>query len=168
VDNSISYEGSSNDPQSSVTPQDEEMQQDKPPSSPSSIGSLDGIDRVEEDLNQTESLRATGYMGKTSAITWMQRLRQEAEQHVQKQSGESKTEFEGDSALHAINYHLDDMDITVPGPVDVYWMPPRRVADQLFEDYLTTVHSFPSSVARCLAHSTGPFSKAQRGLMTNG
>jgi hypothetical protein len=32
-------------------PQDEEMQQDKPLLSPLSIGLLDGIDRVEEDLN---------------------------------------------------------------------------------------------------------------------
>jgi hypothetical protein len=86
---------------------------------------------VEEDLNRIGSSRATGYMGKTSAITRLQRLRREAEQHVRKQSGKSETESEGDSALHAVNYHLDDMDITVLGPVEVYWMTPRDVADQL-------------------------------------
>ncbi|GFF66355.1 hypothetical protein CNMCM6936_008579 [Aspergillus lentulus] len=147
---SNSQESSSNDPQSSLTPQEEEMEQDEPPSSPSSIGSLDAIDRVEEDLNRSETSRATGYIGKNSELTWMQRVRREAEQRVRKQSGASDTKPEGDFAVHAVNYHLDDMDITVPGPVQVYWMPPRHVADQLFEDYLTTVHPFFPIISRTL------------------
>ncbi|KAH2041763.1 hypothetical protein KXW48_000742 [Aspergillus fumigatus] len=149
-ESSNSQESSSNDPQSSVTPKEEEMEQDEPPSSPSSIGSLDAIDRVEEDLNRSESSRATGYFGKNSELTWMQRVRREAEQRVRNQSGASDTKPEGDFALHAVNYHLDDMDITVPGPVQVYWMPPRHVADKLFEDYLTTVHPFFPIISRTL------------------
>ncbi|KAJ5211775.1 uncharacterized protein N7498_003421 [Penicillium cinerascens] len=133
----------------SVTPQDE-IQDDAPDgddiSSPSSIGSLEAIDRVEEDLNRTEKSRATGFMGKNSEVTWMQRLQREAEHRSRGlpgslEPGQSKRQ-DDDLALHAVNYHLDDMDISVPGPVELYGMPPREHADQLFDDYLRTVHPF--------------------------
>lgn len=143
-------ESSSNsNPSHSVTPQDDEIpdaEELAEPSSPSSIGSLEAIDRVEEDLNRTEHSRATGFMGKNSEITWMQRLQREAE-HRSKglpgslEPGQSKRQ-DDDLALHAVNYHLDDLDISVPGPVELYAMPPRELADQLFESYLSTVHPF--------------------------
>lgn len=117
---------------------------------PSSIGSLDHIDRVEEDLNRTASSRATGYMGKNSEVTWLQRLRKEAEQRAKKLPGTYETEPEGEFALHALNYHLDDMDISVSGPVHAYKMPPRHIADQLFDDYLTTIHPFFPIISRTL------------------
>lgn len=129
----------------SITPQDDAI--DRHPddaSSPSSIGSLEAIERVEEDLNRTEDTRTTGYMGKNSEVTWMQRLRREAEQRSKRESGtyEPDPDKEDDYALHSMNYHLDDMGISVPGPVQVYRMPPRPLADKFFEDYLTTVHPF--------------------------
>lgn len=80
----------------------------------------------------------------------MQRLRKEAEQRARKQPGTFEAEPEGDFALHSVNYHLDDMDISVPGPVNVYWMPPRELADKLFDDYLTTVHPFFPIIGRSL------------------
>ncbi|EHA21999.1 hypothetical protein ASPNIDRAFT_210577 [Aspergillus niger ATCC 1015] len=133
---------------SSVTPQDEDN--DDEVTSPSSIGSLDAIDRVEEDVNRTPSSRATGYMGKNSEVTWMQRVRMEAEHRARKLPGPYEAEDEGEFAIHSVNYHLDDMDISVPGPVHVYWMPPRKVADKLFEDYLDTVHPFYPIISRTL------------------
>ncbi|KAJ5141391.1 hypothetical protein N7526_002386 [Penicillium atrosanguineum] len=134
----------------SVTPQDQDElhdeQQDDEISSPSSIGSLEAVDRVEEDLNRTQNSRATGFMGKNSEVTWMQRLQREAEHRSQGlpgslEPGQSKRQ-DDDLALHAVNYHLDDLDISVPGPVEFYAMPPREQADQLFDDYLRTVHPF--------------------------
>ncbi|GLB05261.1 hypothetical protein AtubIFM57258_011299 [Aspergillus tubingensis] len=133
---------------SSVTPQDEDN--DDEVTSPSSIGSLDAIDRVEEDVNRTPSSRATGYMGKNSEVTWMQRVRMEAEHRARKLPGPYEAEHEGEFAIHSVNYHLDDMDISVPGPVHVYWMPPRKVADKFFEDYLDTVHPFYPIISRTL------------------
>ncbi|RAK71711.1 Zn(II)2Cys6 transcription factor [Aspergillus fijiensis CBS 313.89] len=133
---------------SSVTPQEEYADDDV--SSTSSIGSLDAIDRVEEDVNRTPSSRATGYMGKNSEVIWMQRVRKEAEQRSRKLPGFYEADQESDFAIHSVNYHLDDMDISVPGPVHVYWMPPRKVADQLFQDYLETVHPFFPIVNRTL------------------
>jgi hypothetical protein len=105
---------------------------------------LDAIDRVEEDLNRGEHVRATGYIGKNSEISWMQRVQREAEQRSRSQAGTydgkpPNKEFE-EFSINAVSYHLDDLDISFPGPVDVYYMPPREQAERLFEDYVTTVH----------------------------
>lgn len=151
---SADTEPSSMEPQSNtITPQDDFLDQHPDDaSSPSSIGSLEAIERVEEDLNRTEDTRATGYMGKNSEVTWMQRLRREAEQRSKRESGtyEPDPDKEDEYALHSMNYHLDDMSISVPGPIQLYWMPPRPLADKLFEDYLTTVHPFFPIISRPL------------------
>jgi hypothetical protein len=143
----VDYSNSNSNQSHSVTPNDDAVEEDMDEmSSPSSIGSLEAIDRVEEDLNRNENSRATGYMGKNSEVTWMQRLQREAE-HRSKglpgslEPGQSKRQ-DDDLALHAVSYHLDDLDISVPGPIELYSMPPRQVADKLFDDYLKTVHPF--------------------------
>jgi hypothetical protein len=137
------------------TPQNE-MEPDEP-SPLSSIGSLDAIDRVEEDHNRSEHTRATGYMGKSSEITWMQRLKREAEQRARGKCGtlESDDADEDDEtkdrfSLSALNYHLDDLSISVPEPIQKYNMPPRHLADRLFDDYLKTVHPFFPIVSKPL------------------
>lgn len=135
----------SSEPRSNSTLQDDVTgQHPEDISSPSSIGSLEAVERVEEDLNRNEDTRATGYMGKNSEVTWMQRLRREAEQRSKKESGtyEPNADTEEEYALHSMNYHLDDMGISVPGPIHTYQMPPRQLADTLFNDYLTSVHPF--------------------------
>lgn len=117
------------------------------PSPLSSIGSLEAIDRADEDHNRTEQTRATGFMGKSSEISWMQRLQKEAEQRARGQAGALEIDQDDEVeeiklSLHALNYHLDDLDISVPEPVQRYNMPPRQLADRLFEEYLTSVHPF--------------------------
>ncbi|CAG7991253.1 unnamed protein product [Penicillium olsonii] len=140
----------------SATPQDEnpENPDHDEPSSPSSIGSLEAIDRVEEDLNRSEHTRATGYMGKNSEITWMQRLQREANQRAQGLPGSLEPgqdrHADNELSLHAVNYHLDDLDISVSGPVQLYAMPSREAADHMFEAYLTTVHPFYPIINRPL------------------
>jgi hypothetical protein len=85
-------------------------------------------------------------MGKNSEITWMQRLQREANQRAQGLPGSldpgQDLKFDNAISLHAVNYHLDDLDISVPGPVQLYAMPPRELADHMFEAYLVTVHPF--------------------------
>ena len=108
--------------------------------SSSSIGSLEAVDRVEEDFNRAENSRATGFMGKSSEVTWMQCLRKEAEYLFQGlpwslEPGQSNQQ-DGDVALYSVNYHLDDIEVSVPGPVETYGTPPRENADQLFQIYL--------------------------------
>ncbi|KGO73831.1 hypothetical protein PITC_035470 [Penicillium italicum] len=111
-------------------------------SSPSSIGSLEAVDRVEEDLNLTEISRATGYMGKSSEITWMGRVQEEAEQRNRglPPNVTSKDHTSDKISPSAANYHIDDLGVDAPGPVKMYWVPPQQVADRLFETYLLAVH----------------------------
>ncbi|KAJ5934353.1 hypothetical protein N7466_003900 [Penicillium verhagenii] len=126
------------------TPQNE-MEPDEP-SPLSSIGSLEAIDRVDEDPNRSEDTRATGVMGKSSEISWMQRVQKEAEQRAQGNPGTLESNRADDEkeafSLHALNYHLDDLDISVPEPVQLYDLPPRQLADQLLEDYFQKTHPF--------------------------
>lgn len=130
-----------------------EESQDDETSSSSSIGSLDKIDRVEEDLNRTPWTRATGYMGKNSEVTWMQSLQKETEHRSQKLAGPSEAKADDQFSIHCMSYHLDNMDISVPGPVQVYRMPPQSVADRLFDDFLDTVYPFFPIINRPLFRS---------------
>lgn len=127
------------------TPQNE-MEPDEP-SPLSSIGSLEAIDRLEEDPNRSEGTRATGVVGKSSEISWMQRVQREAEQRARGNPGTLESNPADDEekeafSLHALNYHLDDLDISVPEPVQLYAMPPRELADRLFDDYFSKTHPF--------------------------
>ncbi|KAJ5946421.1 transcriptional regulator family: Fungal Specific TF [Penicillium verhagenii] len=138
----LSKHGLDAPPSHSVTMHDELPNE---PSSPSSIGSLEEIDRVKEDLNRNENSRATGFMGKSSEVTWMQRLQREAKRHSQGSSsslehGHNKPQ--DDLSLHTVNYHLDEIDISVPEPMEIYAIPPHQLADRLFDVYLRTVHPF--------------------------
>lgn len=139
------------------TPQNETEADESSPLS--SIGSLEAIDRVEEDLNRTKHTQATGFMGKSSEITWMQRLQREAEQSARGNPGTLESYQDEDEeakdrfSLHALNYHLDDLDISVPEPVQLYRTPSRHLANQLFDDYLKTVHPFFPIISKPLFRS---------------
>ncbi|KAL4772157.1 fungal-specific transcription factor domain-containing protein [Aspergillus nidulans var. acristatus] len=117
---------------------------------PSSIGSLDAIDRVDEDLNRSPNAQATGYMGKNSEVNWLQRLGREADNRARNLPGVAEPRPDRELSIHSVNYHLDDVDITPAGPVHLYWMPPRNIADKLFEDYLDTVHPVFPIISRSL------------------
>lgn len=110
------------------------------------VGSTGAVDRVEEDFNRNEESRATGFMGKNSEVTWMQRLRQENRLASPTQLGDERTfqERSGEYTVAESSYHLDDFGVSVPDTVDPYEVPPKETADSLFGVYMTTVHpSFP-------------------------
>lgn len=116
----------------------------------SRVGSTRSLGHVNEDFNRTAATRATGFMGKNSELTWMQRLKQEAD--VSSGSGEDAllmsdaVSFQ-ETLRHPINestYHCDDISMLVLDHVEPYHVPPRQTADLLFEHYLDTVHpAFP-------------------------
>ncbi|KAJ5642808.1 hypothetical protein N7490_006808 [Penicillium lividum] len=123
-------------------------------SSPSSIGSLEGLDEVGDDVNLTEKSRATGHIGKSSDIIWMLQLQKESEQRNRGQEWPFKP---GEGHMpddrfvpHAMNYHLDDFGIGLSEPVQMYWMPPRLLADKLFETYLLVAHPYLPIINRPL------------------
>ncbi|KAJ5964763.1 uncharacterized protein N7479_004639 [Penicillium vulpinum] len=109
-------------------------------SSSSSIGSLEAVDRVEQDVNLTESSRATGYMGKSSEVTWMGRVEEETELRSREKSPKITSKDHDKVPPCTVSYHLDDLGIDAPGPVQMYWVPPQPLADHLFETYLRAVH----------------------------
>ncbi|KAJ6002365.1 transcriptional regulator family: Fungal Specific TF [Penicillium sp. IBT 35674x] len=112
----------------------------EPASSDSSLGSLNALDEVEYDVNLTKESRATGYIGKSSEITWMQRLQQE----ILQCTNTFDKDYTAGNYLgpHEINYHLDDFDIGVSEPVQMYWVPPRSLADRLLDTYLHVAHPY--------------------------
>ncbi|KAI9035128.1 Zn(II)2Cys6 transcription factor, partial [Aspergillus affinis] len=130
-----------------------ERNEEDTPSSPSSVGSLEANDCVEEDLNRSPGARATGYMGKNSEITWLRKVQGEAQEYSRQSTGLPEDEDETENTLPAVNYHLDQLEISVPGPVQVYQMPHQPIADHLFADYLETVHPFFPIINRPLFQS---------------
>lgn len=113
-------------------------------------GSTKSLGHVDEDFNRTAASRATGFMGKNSELTWMQRLKKEADvspgfdEEVMLMSHSASLQ---DNPQHPINestYHCDDLSMLVLDHVEPYEVPPRQIADLLFERYLDTVHpAFP-------------------------
>jgi hypothetical protein len=125
---------------------------ERPPSSPSSVGSLDALDQVEDDINFTEESQATSHIGKSSEITWMQRLQKAADAR-RKNSATNPDGIQDDimnEQPHDLNYHLDDLNITVSEPVQRYWAPPRPLADKLFETYILVAHPYFPIINRSL------------------
>lgn len=127
------------------------------------VGSTGSVDQVREDFNKNESTRATGFMGKISDVTWMHRLRQQAKDNPVHGGGGigslpeggglqvEQDQADGNSRWRArtewINnpvsdstYHCDDFDILGPEQVDQLELPPRRVAEQLLQSYIESVH----------------------------
>ncbi|KAJ5595140.1 uncharacterized protein N7459_001348 [Penicillium hispanicum] len=125
-------------------------------SSSSSVGSLDALDQVQYDINRTDQSRAAGNFGKSSEITWLQKLKQQAEQprraigQFDFDNGHEDNSPSSQPLPHEMNYHLDDLEIGVSEPVQTYWLPPRPLADNLFNTYLRVAHPYLPIINRPL------------------
>ena len=133
------------------------------------VGSTASLDRINEDYNRSAASRATGFMGKSAEVTWMQRLKKRQER-LGSESGENEDQPTGDggttsqhfaNGLQHLNsgfykkggssprvsestYHCDDLTVLIPDQVDPFEIPPRHTATALFQNYLDTVHpAFP-------------------------
>ncbi|KAI9778270.1 MAG: hypothetical protein M1839_008294 [Geoglossum umbratile] len=123
------------------------------------VGSVGSLDCVDEDVIATEASKATGFLGKNSDITWMQRARAHLLESPST-SAKSTTAGEGaaqaekpsaigrsssDLLLDISTYHLDDLNMSLVGDqVDPYGLPLRTTADALTNSYFTTIHpTFP-------------------------
>ncbi|EXJ92443.1 hypothetical protein A1O3_00994 [Capronia epimyces CBS 606.96] len=133
-------------------------------------GSTGALDRTDEDFTR-EQARATGFMGKNSEVTWLQRLREENKygDHPRNEQGNEKqqtlaaastasfnsrrqvgdvqtplVEVDEGFAVDNSNYHLDDLPIFTFEAVDPYEIPTPDIANHLFDAYMARVHpSFP-------------------------
>jgi hypothetical protein len=126
-----------------------------PRSRSSSVGPFDVVDHTEEDFNRDEMARATGFIGKSSEITWLQKLSREVEEcdewpyvfdvsGLPSPSATPRADTKGDPLVAWSNYYLDDMDLPAAVQMDIYEVPSRETATRLFNAYLTSVHpSYP-------------------------
>lgn len=120
-------------------------------SSSSSVGSLNAIDTVDEDVSRNEESRASGYIRRNPEIAWMHRLgKQAAEKNddddLQPEVAvrQNQPPMSNMGSLTSVNYHLDDYRLSSREIIDPFYLPPRAVADQLFNTYMDSVDpSFP-------------------------
>lgn len=170
----LDREGGYADPDGSVTQEPTSVAPDGDTASVNSVdesdasaaeGSTGALDRTEEDFTRGDA-KDTGFMGKNSELTWMQRLRQEnkygsppresADPEVRREemnasrpknsssSSAPPLAHEDGFAIRDSSYYLDDEPVTIYEAVDPYEMPTREMANNLFEAYITRVHpSFP-------------------------
>ncbi|EAW07246.1 CeGAL family transcription factor [Aspergillus clavatus NRRL 1] len=131
-----------------------------PPSRQSSVGPHEVVDHTKEDFNRDETARATGYIGKSSVITWLQKLNKEVNQECETWAPKSgdmvddngmpspsltpRPDGQSDPLVASSNYYLDDLDIPAIEPLDTSDVPSRDTATKLLNEYLHSVHpSFP-------------------------
>ncbi|CAG8260312.1 unnamed protein product [Penicillium olsonii] len=131
-----------------------------PPSRSLSASPPDSGDHTEEDFNRDETSRATGFIGRSSEITWLQKLSKvvnvecEAWPATLPNANEDnglpsptltpRPDNPNDPWVVAFNYYLDDLDIPTADPSDMYGVPSRETATHLLNAFLTSVHpSFP-------------------------
>lgn len=132
------------------------------------VGSTGALDKTLEDFAANEKSRSTGFMGKNSEITWMQRLRHEnvygsasgafgpelapqndgefpnLEHSHSRGSQPPPPDSEEAFSVQDASYHLDDFAIPGLDSVDAYELPTFDTANHLFDAYIARVHpSFP-------------------------
>ncbi|KAL5362230.1 fungal-specific transcription factor domain-containing protein [Aspergillus floccosus] len=122
---------------------DEKIENEFPSPSPSS--SSVGADYVEEDYNQNSRLRAFGFVGDISEVSWMKSLKQEIEATMSARPPKQPSVTEA-AAMDStsVSYFLDDHELLLEEGVALYKRPPRSVADKLLNIYFYMVQpSFP-------------------------
>lgn len=106
-----------------------------------------GTDRVREDFNKDDSTRATGYIGKSSEVSWLQKLRKKISEDAPdaKQSSPPPTPGDGDDNLvNSNNFYEDNKNVDFIEDVQSHAMPRQKVAELLLRAYFKSVHpSFP-------------------------
>lgn len=105
-----------------------------------SMGSLDAIN---EDTNREEATRAAGYLGKSSAVRWVQRTKDYLDEDKHNK-GSQKDANEPDNVFMDATCHADDGDFPFeqigPESVNMYDMPPMDLAQALLNAYFKYVH----------------------------
>ena len=140
-------------------------------------GSTESLDRISEDFDSTPATKATGFHGKNSDITWLQRLNRTSptgsdDEYAQNPdmneqiSPVSRSQHPGATGRNPVSqssYHCDDIDITLPEEVDRYAVPSPVTVDKLFNVYMDTVHpSFPIISKTAFSEQYHEFARGER------
>ncbi|MCJ1315937.1 hypothetical protein MMC15_001257 [Xylographa vitiligo] len=115
------------------------------------VGSTGSLDRINEDFNRSDSVRATGFMGKISEVTWIHRMKDRLDSNSPPGDDQNRTMVDSSQNSATINdgianssYHCDDLELLSPDQVEPFELPPRQTAEFLLTTYLESVHpNFP-------------------------
>lgn len=80
-------------------------------------------------------------MGKNSEVTWMQRLESDTTRQGE-DSLEAPPQYllRSDDSIASMNYRLDHDRLSIPEVRNAFVLPPKALADQLFQIYFDKVH----------------------------
>lgn len=109
------------------------------------IASMGSLDAIDEDTNRDAKTRAAGYMGKSSAVRWVQSA------HDKLNKGDSSKGSQKDASkpinsFESASYHAGEMDFPAidPSSVNPLEVPNYSIAEPLVESFFEKVHpSFP-------------------------
>jgi hypothetical protein len=132
------------------------------------VGSNEDLDTMDEDLLRNEQSRATGYLGKNSAVQWFRKIHHEADTAGQAGAlnegpygppgrGAQATAARAQALkerqlkntfpqLHtsSCSFYLDDETVDIDFVVDPFDLPPLETAQRLLNCYMQTVQaSYP-------------------------
>ena len=122
------------------------------------VGSTESLDHIDEDFNQSATTRATGFVGKNSELTWIQRIKKQTTSGFERSDedlsettladGNKSASFHdpqpGLTPVSESTYHCDDIDIEISDEIDKYELPSAQTATYLFQHYMESVQpAFP-------------------------
>lgn len=138
----------------------QKTESEPPQDSSSSPGVLGRVDHTEEDFNRDETARATGFVGRSSEIAWLQKLGKEINTEYEEwliaksREGDASglpsptptplVDKQVEPLVASSTYFADDLEVPQRDQVDAFEVPTRDIASKLLNAYLTSVHpSFP-------------------------
>lgn len=132
-----------------------------------SVGSNEDLDYLDEDLLRTRESRQTGYVGQNSEVQWLRSVQRQSqneygEPHNLPYGPPGSSEQDVDERSRALHqrrhevgsapprhvtdatFYLDSDNIDLDIVVNPYELPDPKIAEQLLECYMNTIHSsFP-------------------------
>ncbi|KAI5777914.1 fungal-specific transcription factor domain-containing protein, partial [Geopyxis carbonaria] len=139
--------------------------------------SIGPLERLMEDINTVTVNQPMGYMGRGSEVSWLRLLR--AELDFDEEMFDPNDFHHLNSGIGGIavtnditcsTYHLDDINLSLSGEngqVDVYFIPPRELADQLVHAYFSSVEPFiPMIDAECFMEQYDKLYTSNGGSVT--
>ena len=97
-------------------------------------------DFIDEDLNSSQHMQATGYVGEHSATAWLFEL----QRNLVKDTDTKTSEETWPPSISAMCYFQNETNIGICEDAELWALPPREIADQLVDFYFRTIHpEFP-------------------------
>jgi hypothetical protein len=136
----------------------------------SDVGSTESLDIIRENVDHDESSRATGFLGKGSEITWMQRAKKQATKNLTIAMESDVSSGGDDISLAQASYHANNADIITidKSQVNPFEWPTPAVALAHVASYFDTIHSaFPIVYKRGFMNKFNQFQRHSVGNLSS-